>query len=158
MINQKLQPSSFRRMLESRTAFNSLDPGMRRDDVVSLRVHLGTKLKNLSLLSALVFITGCSPHPGSGIWIATSENESGFTKIDVQYEGRADIYNATDEAAVRRCFWGGMSPKQLALDCTQASDTDNPEHYRLTVTADDTAELTRKQQLIGAFNRQKRSE
>lgn len=116
------------------------------------------KSNTLAFCTSLLLLAGCSPHPGSGTWIASPENESGFTKIDVQYEGRADIYNATDEESVRHCFWGGMSPKQLALDCTQASDTDNPEHYRLTVTADDTAELTRKQQLIGAFNRQKRSE
>ncbi len=115
-------------------------------------------LKTLSLLGVLALLAGCSPHPGSGVWTANSENEPGFVKIDVQYEGRADIYNATDEAAVRHCFWGGMSPKQLALDCTRASDTDNPEHYRLTVTADDTAELTRKQQLIGIFSKQPRSE
>ncbi len=125
--------------------------------IISLRICLGTKLKALLLCTSLALLAGCSPHPGSGIWTATSENEPGFTKIDVQYEGRADIYNATDEAAVRHCFWGGMSPKQLALDCTRASDTDNPEHYRLTVTQDDSAELTRKQQLIGTFSRQQRS-
>lgn len=115
-------------------------------------------LKTLSLLSAFLLITGCSPHPGSGIWIAEAENEPGFTKIDVQYEGRADIYNATDEAAVRRCFWGGMSPRQLALDCVQAADTEIKENYRLTVAEDGTAELTRKQQLIGVFNKQPRTE
>jgi len=115
-------------------------------------------LKTIFLLSTLALIVGCSPHPGSGIWTATSENEPWFTKIDVQYEGRADIYSATEEAAVRHCFWGGMSPKQLALDCTRASDTDNPEHYRLTVTADDTAELTQKQQLVGTFKKQPRTE
>lgn len=114
------------------------------------------KLKTIFLCTSLL-LAGCSPHPGSGVWTAASENKPGFTKIDVQFEGRADIYNATDEAAVRRCFWGGMSPRQLALDCTQASDTDNQEHYRLTVVADDTAELTRDQQLIGTFDRQQRS-
>jgi len=115
-------------------------------------------LKTLSLLGALALLAGCSPHPGSGVWTATSENEPGFVKIDVQYEGRADIYNATEEAAVRRCFWGGMSPKQLALDCVQAADTDIKEHYRLSVTPDGAAELTRKQQLIGIFKKQPRSE
>lgn len=115
------------------------------------------KLKTIFLCTSLLLLAGCSPHPGSGVWTAASENKPGFTKIDVQFEGRADIYNATDEAAVRRCFWGGMSPRQLALDCTQASDTDNQEHYRLTVVADDTAELTRDQQLIGTFDRQQRS-
>jgi hypothetical protein len=115
------------------------------------------KLKSIFLCTSLLLLAGCSPHPGNGVWRATSENKPGFTKIDVQSEGRADIYNATDEAAVRRCFWGGMSPRQLALDCTQAPDTDNQEHYRLTVVADDTAELTRDQQLIGTFDRQQSS-
>jgi hypothetical protein len=115
-------------------------------------------LKTLSLLGVLALLAGCSPHPGSGIWIAASENELGFTKIDVQYEGRAEIYNATDETAVRRCFWGGMSPKQLALDCVQAADTDIKENYRLTVKADGAAELTHKQQLIGIFRKQPRTE
>ena len=126
--------------------------------IISLRICLGTKLKALLLCTSLTLLAGCSPHPGSGVWTATSENEPGFVKIDVQYEGRADIYNATDEAAVRRCFWGGMSPKQLALDCVQAADTDIKENYRLTVTEDGTAELTRKQQLIGIFNKQPRTE
>jgi len=93
-----------------------------------------------------LLLAGCSPHPGSGIWIATSENEPGFKKIDVQFEGRADIYTATDEVAVRRCFWGSMSPTQLALDCVQAADTEIKENYRLNVSEDGTAELTRKQQ------------
>ena len=105
-----------------------------------------------------LLLAGCSPHPGSGIWIATSENEPGFKKINVQFEGRADIYNATDETAVRRCFWGSMSPKQLALDCVQAADTEIKENYRLIVTADDAAELTRKQQVVGTFSKQPRTE
>jgi hypothetical protein len=126
--------------------------------IISHRICLGTKLKALLLCTSLALLAGCSPHPGSGIWIATSENEPGFKKIDVQFEGRADIYTATDEVAVRRCFWGSMSPKQLALDCVQAANTEIKENYRLIVSEDDTAELTLKQQLIGTFSKQPRTE
>lgn len=114
-------------------------------------------VKSFFLFIALL-LAGCSPHPGSGIWIATSENEPGFKKIDVQFEGRADIYTATDETAVRRCFWGSMSPTQLALDCVQAADTEIKENYRLIVSEDGTAELTLKQQLVGTFSKQPRTE
>ncbi|MEN8213932.1 MAG: hypothetical protein ABFR19_06180 [Pseudomonadota bacterium] len=139
-------------------AIHSLDPGIRRDNMISLHANRGTKLKLLTLCASLLLLAGCSPHPGSGIWAADSDNAPGFTKIDVQFNGRADIYNASEEKAVRRCFWGGMSSRQITLDCVQAANTDIKEQYRLTVTQDDSAELSSDQQLLGTFAKQPRSE
>lgn len=101
-----------------------------------------------TLLPALLLLAACSPHPGTGAWGAAKGNQversSEFARIDVTYEGRANIYgwladpaSDSDATAIRRCFWSGVDKKTIALNCVQAVNTEIEETYMLRVDADD---------------------
>jgi hypothetical protein len=99
-------------------------------------------------------LAGCSAHPAAGTWIAVSDNVAGFSRLVVQFDGKADIYSPGQESSVRRCFWGGAGKQSITLDCVQALDTEIKERYQLHVLAGRQAELSRGEERIGLFNRQ----
>ena len=105
------------------------------------------KFLTITLIPALLLLTACSPHPGTGAWGAAesnqSKNGSEFARIDVTYEGRANIYgwlgspaSDSDATAIRRCFWNGVDENTIALKCTQALDTETEEAYMLRVDSE----------------------
>ncbi|MCW8918161.1 MAG: hypothetical protein OQL08_05045 [Gammaproteobacteria bacterium] len=127
-------------------------------------------MKTLRLLTlpALVFLlAACSPHPGAGNWQESGEAEpqfiTEFTRLEVSYEGRTDIFNqeraqraaaGETNGAIRRCFWHGVDAQTIALSCVQADDTDIEESYQLRVDGDNTtAELIQGETVVGRFVR-----
>lgn len=111
--------------------------------------------KPSSLLAPLALLTlsACSPHPSSGEWLPVADNPSGFSRIDVQFEGRADFYQEGQEEAVRRCFWGGASQTTARMTCVVAADTEREETYLLSVGKDGRAELSLNGNSLGFFVR-----
>jgi hypothetical protein len=92
----------------------------------------------------LLLLAGCSPHPGTGMWVAAestgAEHSSAFARINVTYEGRANIYDwksdpagDSDATAIRRCFWSGVDEMTITLNCVQAINTEREETYLLRV-------------------------
>jgi hypothetical protein len=126
------------------------------------------KTLHLLPLSALVLLlTACSPHPGAGNW--QSSGEAGaqfmaeFSRLEVGYEGRTDIFNreraqraaaGETNGAIRRCFWHGVDAQTISLSCVQADNTDIEESYQLRVSADNAmAELIKGEVVVGRFVR-----
>lgn len=109
-----------------------------------------TALRTLSPLPLLALF-GCSPHPGTGEWQAEGDNPVGLTRLEVRYEGWADLYARGEDEAGRRCFWGGTGKQSISLTCSRADDPDAEEHYTLNVDAGGTATLSRHGQAIGRF-------
>lgn len=112
------------------------------------------KLTTLFIGLSLFLLAGCAPHPSSGQWApAPNENNaSGFVKIDVQFEGRADFYQEGIEKAVRHCFWGGISKNEARMKCSQA-DSEVEETYILKVGEDGSAVLSLGGKPLGRFIR-----
>lgn len=98
-----------------------------------------------------LLLAGCSPHPGTGTWLPVSETDATFTKLMVQYDGKADFYAEDQDNAVRRCFWVGVSEQSITLNCVQSADTDIKESYQLNVTANRQAELTQGDSVVGRY-------
>ena len=105
------------------------------------------KILTITLIPALVLLAACSPHPGTGAWGAAESNQaehsSEFARIDVTYEGRANIYgwsadpvSDSDATAIRRCFWNGVDENTIALNCVQAVNSEIEEAYMLRVDAE----------------------
>ena len=130
-------------------------------------------IPRLLTISALLYLlTACSAHPGAGHWQSTNENNPGFikefVKIEVSYEGRADIFNTREgqqsdpdspSSALRRCFWRGVDAQTIAMTCIVASNTDVEESYQLRINPDTSiAELLKNAVVVGRFVRQKRPE
>lgn len=128
-------------------------------------------LRLLALPTLSCLLAACSPHPGSGKWQATGETNphfnTGFTRIEVGYEGRTDIFgvpaaiaaNSDDgNGAIRRCFWRGVDAQTIAMNCVQAANTDIEESFQLRVEPQTgVAELLRDDVVIGRFERQVRA-
>lgn len=124
------------------------------------------RLLTISALSYL--LTACTPHPGTGNWMTTGEENPAFIKefarLDVDYEGRTDIFSTTagqqsDEgdpsSALRRCFWLGQDAQTILMTCVVASNTDIEESYLLRVNPDNgIAELIKDDVVIGRFARE----
>lgn len=102
----------------------------------------------------LLALAGCAPHPAAGTWIAAPGSD--FQRLEVTYEGRADLFAAGEAQAGRHCFWSGDSARAIALACKTASSPDLEEHYRLVVDGDGTATLLRDGEQTARFTRQAR--
>lgn len=96
---------------------------------------------------------GCAPHPGSGTWITAGESEGGFSRLIVQFDGRAEFFAPGKEEEVLRCFWAGESEKSIRLDCSSAEDADAGMRYSLVVTGADQAELLQSGKIVARFHR-----
>lgn len=104
------------------------------------------------VMSLALFLAGCAPHPATGTWTA-AENDSTFTRLEVTFEGRALLFQAGEQEAGRRCFWGGESAQAIALTCKPAADPESEERYHLTVGEDGAATLTRDGKIAARFVR-----
>ena len=101
----------------------------------------------------LLALAGCAPHPAAGTWIAAPGAGAGFQRLEVTYEGRADLFAAGEAQAGRHCFWSGDSARAIALACKAASSPDLEEHYRLVVDGNGTATLLRDGEETARFTR-----
>jgi len=121
----------------------------------------------LTLSTLTLLLTACSPHPGSGNWQTTGEDNpdviKAFVRLEVSYEGRTNIYAEREgdrtglNQAIRRCFWRGKDAKTIVMTCVQANNTDIEESYQLRVGPDNKlAELIKDEQIVGRFVREER--
>ncbi len=97
-------------------------------------------------------LTACSPHPATGNWQSADDAE--FVRLEVTYEGWANLYEAGEKEAGRHCFWGAESKQGIALACKPAFNTDIEEHYGLAIAEDGTATLMRDREVAARFTKQ----
>ena len=125
-------------------------------------------LRLLTITALSYLLIACTPHPGTGNWLTTGEENANFIKefarLDVDYEGRTDIFNTTagqqsdakdPSSASRRCFWRGQDAQTILMTCIVASNTDVEENFLLRVNPDNgIADLIKDQVVIGRFVRE----
>lgn len=105
----------------------------------------------LACLACLFVLSGCSPHPGAGNWVSTSDNSLKLAKLVVHFEGRAEFLTEED-VELARCFWGAEESNILRFECTTAQDTDNQLAYRLVVD-NDMATLSAAEKIVAQLKR-----
>ena len=98
-------------------------------------------------------LAGCSPHPGAGTWLPLAETESEYTRLEVNFDAKAEFFLAGKEAAELRCFWGGDSARSISMKCSAASNPDVDIHYVLKITGSDRAELLQAGQSVMLMKR-----
>lgn len=116
----------------------------------------GNTLFRSCVIAFIVLLAGCAPHPATGHWVTTADTGTGFTRLEVTYEGRANLYAAGEKEAGRHCFWSGESARAVAITCKPAFNTEIEEHYHLNVQADGTAVLSQADKVLAHFSRQVR--
>ncbi len=109
----------------------------------------------LTILFALG-LQGCSPHPSAGHWQAVENSDSKFSKISVEFEGRAELLPIDTAAETQRCFWAGKTAEAIRLQCTQGDDTGVEFLYLLSVDSsgdEPVASLTQGDKQLGVYRR-----
>jgi len=112
------------------------------------------KSVSIALMVGVSVLVGCGPHPGAGTWLPLAESESEYTRLEVNFDGKAEFFLTGKEAAELRCFWGGDSARSISMKCSAASNPDVDIHYVLKITDSDRAELLQAGQSVMLMKRQ----
>ena len=91
-------------------------------------------------ISALLLLSACTPHLGSGVWEAVADNEQGISKLTVGFEGRAEFTSSKRNNTVWHCFWTTADKKKLAFDCAPSTNPEQKKPLELSVTEQGMAE------------------
>jgi hypothetical protein len=105
------------------------------------------------MLGAVLLLAGCSPHPGSGDWTAEEGNPNGFTRLVVQFDGKAEFYRQDQEKEWLRCFWQSSGAMRIDIQCTSKSDTEGERFYELAIAEIGPALLKENGTVIARFIR-----
>ena len=108
----------------------------------------------LLLLAFTLLISACSPHPASGVWKTTQDNEYGISKLMMSFDGRAEFITTKLNNASWHCFWSATGKKQANLDCNPSTDKEQQELFMLMINDQGDAELMHKSKLISTFKLQ----
>lgn len=100
------------------------------------------------LLSLTVFITACSPHPASGVWATTDDNDYGISKVIVGFDGMANFTTQKSNNAEWHCFWSATNKQEILLKCTSSTNPDNEERFTLSVNDKKIGELQHNDRLV----------
>ena len=110
--------------------------------------------RRLALATLILLLAACAPHPGAGKWASVDPDRSELVRLDVQFNGWADLYRADEAEPAYHCFWAGSGERQVDLTCTPASDPEAEHRFRLTVEENGRARLYRGDTPAGRYARQ----
>ena len=105
-------------------------------------------------LPVVWMLSGCSPHPGSGSWLASENNSDDFVQLQVHFDGKAELHYADDKQGELHCFWQAFNQETLDMICTKAGDEDARLRFQLQVEGESHGKLHREGELVGRFDRQ----
>ena len=109
----------------------------------------------LGLFFSLWALAACSPHPSAGTWLISGVSETEWSKIEVHFEPKVEIYSANSEEPVMQCGWWALSRQLIEMECVRLSDTEKKQKFQLNVLADGSAEFKQQNKMIGKFLKQK---
>ena len=105
----------------------------------------------LLLVTFTVFISACSPHPASGVWEATQDNDYGISRLTMSFDGKAEFVTTKLNDTNWHCFWSATGKKQANLDCNPSTELEQKKNFVLNVNDQGVAELTHDSRLMGTF-------
>jgi len=108
---------------------------------------------SLLALTLTFLLSACSPHPTSGVWQATEDNEPGIEKLVVAFDGKAYFTTSKYDDTKWHCFWTANSAFESDLKCTPSTNPDREEDYSLTTNKQGMSQLHHNNQLIASFIR-----
>ena len=111
-------------------------------------------LKTLTgtVIIALVF-SACGPHPSSGEWKGTTGGDNRYSRLKVQFDGKAFLFVPGREDHQVRCFWAGESATIVNMDCMLNDPSERRFSYRLRIIDDRASELLQNGEVLARFHR-----
>ena len=106
---------------------------------------------SLSFITIAVLLSACTPHPTSGVWKATVDNDYGIDELVIAFDGKAHFTSTKNEITDWHCFWTASSEFATELKCTPSTNPDQEENYSLTIDNQKVALLRHNTQLIASF-------
>jgi len=106
-----------------------------------------------TVITGALTLFGCSAPPAPGNWLATDGGEQNFSRLKIEFDGKAEIFIPSQEAALLRCFWRASGPQSILLQCAYADKTKNEEFYDFTVTENDLGTLSQGSSVRARFRR-----
>jgi hypothetical protein len=100
-----------------------------------------------------LLILACTPHPGTGVWKAISDNEMGISRLIVGFDGRAEFVSKKQDNATWHCFWGKVTDKKLDFECTPSTNPEQKKSFVLSIDDQGLASLYHKANLLATFSR-----
>ncbi len=110
-------------------------------------------LRNLVLLLSLFGpLTACSPHPSSGEWESATAQPDNYSRLKVEFDGKAYLFVPEREEHLVRCFWAGESRQIINLNCILNDPSEKRFNYQLRVQGDH-SDLLEKGAVLTRFRR-----
>ncbi len=81
------------------------------------------------------------------------DREAPYAKLEVLFEGRAELFVPDREEHLYRCFWGGAGANSIQMECVSADNETVKPSFTFRVAADGTGELIESGQTIAFFRR-----
>ena len=108
-----------------------------------------------AILFGLLLTTGCSPHPGAGVWISPGANADDIIKVEVFFEPKVKIYSSASNEPAMQCGWWAIDKQTLEMECVYLVNTEKKVKYQLKVIGTDVAELQKEDRQVTKLFRQR---
>lgn len=120
------------------------------------QLTIAGRIKNLTLFFLAIgvsLLTACSGHPSAGKWVAVDSNEVPYTRISVDFDGKAAIYPADQQSPTLNCYWQASSAETIDIQCGSSDQEEGTLLYTLEVSEQNLAILKYEDTVVGQFNR-----
>lgn len=111
---------------------------------------------HILILFFAMLLTACSPHPTSGVWKATGDNELGISRLVASFDGKAEFTTSKLDNAEWHCFWTIADKTEISLDCAPSTNPDEKRIFILILNDKGLAELRDghgQARILSTFNR-----
>lgn len=112
-----------------------------------------SRLFALAAIISSLILSGCSAPPGTGHWQTTDGGAQNFTLLKVEFDGKAELFVPTQEAALLRCFWGASGHDRITLQCAYADENKDEVFFEFKETSKETGVLSAKNAIVAEFKR-----
>lgn len=105
-------------------------------------------------LMAVPLVVACSGHPAAGKWQLVDSSSYQYTRLVVNFDGKAEFYKANADKAWLHCFWTARAVDMISLECASADEDAENEIFDFKVSENEPGQLLIGNQVVAKFNNQ----
>ncbi|NRA85493.1 MAG: hypothetical protein HRU22_17475 [Gammaproteobacteria bacterium] len=108
-------------------------------------------LKYLAVLS-LPLMVACTGHPAAGKWQLNSASEYQYSRLVVNFDGKAELYKKDQAIAWLHCFWTASAADAIGLECASADADAANEKFFFKVSGENSGQLMIDDTVVAQFD------
>lgn len=116
-----------------------------------IKANTHNSLFALFLSLSLITLPACSPHPVTGTWVASGDNQANYSKITIHFDPTLEIYSNTPEQPVQYCGWSAVGKLNIDIECMSSEDQKELDIYQFNIISEMKAELVREGKVVASF-------